>query len=436
MDRETATSAEAETKTKTYSFVFCAVLLVAFFALFFFSLAIVSDYSLSFHVRYTVAPPQAGMYPALALTGLISFAFVFARFSFGYFAGFYMFAMIAGYFWINAFSLFGYDRFTALISAITSLVTFLIPALFARAPAKPFFVLSSKTFDLIPISILVFSAFILIVCYLSGSRFVGLSEMYRYRNDLVHSRIVEYAIGNINGALIPFAFACFVTRRRWILLALLIAISLMYYPVTLTKVTLFLSVFLIFVAIMATFIKEAKVVVILSLLIPLTIGLIARAFSSDFSNTVFGTLNFRMLAIPSISLEHYYEFFSDHPLTYYCQISWIKGFMDCPYTDQLGTVMANWFGLGNMNASLFDTEGVASVGPIFAPLATLVCGLVIAVGNKASSGLPKEFVLVSGAIIPHILLNVPLSTTLLSNGLGLLMLLWYLTPRDYFICRT
>jgi hypothetical protein len=372
---------------KPVNFVFCAALLAVFFALFFWSLAVTSDYALIFHVRYTTAPPvNVGI--VLALTGVISLGFVFARFSFGYLAGFYLFAMMSGYFWINSFSLFGYDHGAALVSATASIVSFLIPALFINRPVLPLLSLSHKAFDALPVLILIFAAFILIVCYLSGSRFVGLSEMYRYRNDLVHSRMVEYAIGNINGALIPFAFACFLTRRRWILLASLIGISLLYYPVTLTKMSLFLSVFLIFVAALTRLISEVKVVVILSLLIPLTIGLTARAFGSDFSDTIFGTLNFRMLAIPSISLEHYYEFFSDHPLTYYCQISWIKGFMDCPYSDQLGKVMANWFGLGNMNASLFASEGIASVGPIFAPLATLVCGLVVAAGNKASELVP------------------------------------------------
>ena len=34
--------------------------------------------------------------------------------------------------------------------------------------------------------------------------------------------------------------------------------------------------------------------------------------------------------------------------------------------------MANQYHLGNMNASLFATEGVASVGPLFAPLVTLL----------------------------------------------------------------
>jgi hypothetical protein len=39
---------------------------------------------------------------------------------------------------------------------------------------------------------------------------------------------------------------------------------------------------------------------------------------------------------------------------------------------------------------------------------------------------------VSGAAMPITLMNVPMSTTLLSNGLGILLLLWYLIPRTYF----
>jgi hypothetical protein len=172
--------------------------------------------------------------------------------------------------------------------------------------------------------------------------------------------------------------------------------------------------------------------VILSLLIPTAVGLLARPFHSDIAYAVFGFLSFRMLAIPSISLDHYYVFFSDHPLTHFCQLSFTKGIMDCPYPDQLGVVLSNWFRLGNLNASLFATEGVASVGPLFAPISALVCGLVLAIGNKVSADLPKPFIFVSAAAIPHILLNVPLATTLLSHGLGLLFLLWYVTPPDYF----
>jgi hypothetical protein len=176
--------------------------------------------------------------------------------------------------------------------------------------------------------------------------------------------------------------------------------------------------------------------VIVSLLVPLVIGLSAVT-GVEWSEVtlprlvLFLSLNFRLIAIPAISLEHYFAFFSDHAFTGFCQISVLKAIIACPYGDQLGVVLANQYHLGNMNASLFATEGVASVGPLFAPIAALACGFVIALGNKVSAGLPPGFILISAAVISHMLLDVPLSTTLVSKGLGLLMLLWYLTPRNW-----
>src|ERR1700736_6490184 len=94
--------------------------------------------------------------------------------------------------------------------------------------------------------------------------------------------------------------------------------------------------------------------------------------------------------------------------------------------------MEKAYQLGNLNASLFATEGIASVGPYFAPLAALICGLVIAAGNRASAGLPPRFILVSAALIPQILLNVPFTTALLTHGVVILFLLWYVMPREIF----
>jgi hypothetical protein len=98
----------------------------------------------------------------------------------------------------------------------------------------------------------------------------------------------------------------------------------------------------------------------------------------------------------------------------------------------LGIVMQKAYQLGNFNGSLFATEGIASVGVWFAPVTVFICGLVIALGNRVSAGLPASFVLISGAIIPQALLNVPLTTVLLTHGAGLLFLLWYVTPRTIF----
>ena len=122
------------------------------------------------------------------------------------------------------------------------------------------------------------------------------------------------------------------------------------------------------------------------------------------------------------------EFFASNKLTDFCQINIVAAVIGCPYTRQLGVILADHYGLGNLNASLFSTEGVASVGPVWAPVSALVCGLIVSVGNNVSARLPPPLIAASAGLVVQGLLNVALSTNLLSNGLLVLLLLWYVTP--------
>jgi hypothetical protein len=212
---------------------------------------------------------------------------------------------------------------------------------------------------------------------------------------------------------------------------------LLFYPITLSKLSLFAPFWLLILALLSRFF-ETKTTVVLSLLLPISTGIIlALLFKSElltygsFMN-YFGTINFRMIAFPSIALDVYNDFFSTHDLTYFCQISLLKPFVDCPYTDPLSIVMAKAYALGNFNASLFATEGIASVGLMLAPFAVFTCGLVISIGNRLSSDLPSRFILLSGGVLPQMFLNVPFTTTLLTNGAAVLAFLWYVMPRAMF----
>src|SRR5260370_889390 len=162
------------------------------------------------------------------------------------------------------------------------------------------------------------------------------------------------------------------------------------------------------------------------------VGLVLVAPLKKAALPYFDLVNFRMVAVPSNAIDLYSDFFSNHDLTHFCQIRILKSLMDCPYQDQLSIVMAISYALGNFNASLFSTEGVASAGLLFAPVSVFVCGLAIALANRLSSGLPARFILISGAIYPQLLLNVPLTITLLTHGAAGLFLLWYVTPRAMF----
>jgi len=344
--------------------------------------------------------------------------------------------MVLGYLWLAAFSQLHYDHTWAGISAFVSALAFLVPALFVTAPIRQRFVLSARALDHLLSLILIFATAIIAIGAFYNFRLIGIADIYSFRGALEFPALLRYAIGATSNALLPFAFACFVARGDpWRAIGALLLLLLLY-PIMLTKLALFAPFWLLFVALLSRFF-DARTTVVLSLLLPLSAGVImALLFSSGVLPrafaTYFGVINFRMIAFPSIAIDIYSDFFSTHDLTYFCQISFLKPLVTCPYGEALAVVMEKTYQLGNLNASLFATEGIASVGLLLAPLAVFACGLVIALGNRLSAGLPPRFILISGALLPHILLNVPLTTTLLTYGAATLFLLWYVMPRAMF----
>ena len=283
------------------------------------------------------------------------------------------------------------------------------------------------------------AASVLAIAAFYGFQLAGLDDMERVRGTITRPAVLNYLIGNLIGALIPFAFACFLLQGRWAMVAAVCALSLLYYPVTLSKIPLLAPAFLCLIGLASRWL-QARPVVVASLLVPLCIALapmLGREWDhvSAYGLRLFSILSFRFLAIPAVSLDHYYAFFAVNPQTWFCQIGLLKPFMTCPYGKQLGLVLAEAYGLGTLNASMFATEGVASVGLLYAPVVAALCGVLIGLGNVATSGLPPRFVLISGAMIAAVLRDVPLSVTFLTNGYGLLLLLWLFAP-EYVRARS
>ena len=367
----------------------------------------------------------------VAAFSLVSLLFLFAEFSFGYFLGFYLYTMVLGYLWINCFSDLNYDHRLAGLSAAASAVAFLLPALCISSPVRQIYTLTPRSFDRLLISILVLGIATIVVGAIYNFRLVALGDIYKYREKFDNPAIVVYAVSMVSNALLPFAFAGFVARKaRWRAAAVLV-LMLFVYPITLTKISFFTPLWLV-VMLLLSRIFDARITVILSLLGPMLAGLALIILFGEHAALYFVTVNFRMIAIPSVAMDVYNDFFSRHDLTYFCQVSILKRIIYCPYQDPLSIVMKNAYELGTFNASLFSSEGIASVGSLFAPVSAFACGLVIALANRLSSGLPPRFILLCSAVLPPILLNVPLTTALLTHGMAALFLLWYVTPRTIF----
>jgi hypothetical protein len=369
----------------------------------------------------------------VAAFSLVSLLFVYARFSFGYFIAFYLYTMVLGFIWLGSFTRFNYDHNLATLSAAASMLLFLLPSLLITAPVKPVFTLSARTLEHLLTAILALALVTIFTASTYNFRLVSLGHIYDFRNELHFPATIRYLIGMLSGTLLPFAFACYWTlNRRWRAgFALLLLLS--FYPITLSKLTFFAAAWMLMLTALSK-LFESRIATLLSLHLPILIGVILIViFPSDvLSPRYFDTVNIRMIATPSSAMNIYNDFFASHPLTYFCQISFLKPLTNCPYQDLLSTAIERAYGLGNFNASLFATEGIASVGLLFAPLAAFACGMVMALANRLSAGLPPRFIIISGAILPQILLNVPLTTTLLTHGAAVLFLLWYVTPRTMF----
>jgi hypothetical protein len=368
---------------------------------------------------------------AVAAFALVSIAFGFAGFSFGYLVGFYFYTMVSGYLWLNCFTDLKYDHVSAGLSAAISAMAFLLPALFIVSPLRQVHTMSPRAFDRLLNLLLLLAVATIGAGAFYNFRFVGIRDIYDYRDTLESPAIVGYAISITSSALLPFLFAGFVARKAWLQAGIALLLLLLIYPIILSKLMLLAPVWLVFLLLLSR-VFDARTTVVLSLLIPVLIGLVLHLLLPEQTSLYFSIVNFRLVAIPSNSLDVYNDFFSRNDQTWFCQISILKRIMSCPYQDPLWTLMRRTYGLGNVNASLFATEGVASVGLLLAPVVAFGCGLVFALGNRLSAGLPPRFILLSSAVLLPILLNVPLSIVMNTHGLAMLFLLWYLTPRGIF----
>jgi hypothetical protein len=417
----------ADTGQRSWQRIGLALLICIYIVVCCISLRMAYPHYREYHILYDGARLSYAI-AAVAAFAVIAPLFVFARFSFGYFSGFYFYSMIVGYLWLNSFSKFQYDHTAAAVSAAVSAITFLLPALLITSPIRRAYVMSERGFERLLVLIVLFCATTAAAAAAYNFRFVSLEDMYEFRGRIQIPTLVNYAIGWTTSVLLPYAFASFVALRKpWRASAVLL-ISLSFYPITLSKITLFTPAWLVALAVLSK-IADVRVATILSLLLPMLVGVLLILAVGEPMRNYFNIVNMRMIIIPSSAIDIYNEYFARHDPTHFCQISLLKPFVSCALEYPLGVEMQNNYALGNFNASLFATEGIASVGMMFAPLTVLVCGLIIALGNRLSSGLPPRFILISSALLPQILLNVPLSTVLLTHGLSILFLLWYVTPR-------
>jgi hypothetical protein len=367
-------------------------------------------------VSASLGTPFGGL--RTAIPGIISLAcflpvFALADFSFGYIVGIVFYGTIAGFVWLSYFTEFEYDHDIARWSSVLALTTFLLCPLFQMWTMPRAFKISIETMDKALTGALVAAVMVLIADIQFGFAIVGMDEAQRLRASLQRPIFLNYVTNNLVHAILPFAFAFFAQRGRWLKAGTCLIIIASFYPALLNKTVLFAPLWLVYILLMFR-VFAPKRAWVLCLLTPLLLGLILHATAAPTGKlSVFYLVNERFFAIPSIALDRYAHFFTNNPPTYFCQINVVRWLTGCPYSTELGGIFAEHYRLGNLNASLFATEGIASVGFKCMPIVTLLCG---AAGNSLSRRLSPMFVATSSAVAVQALMNVPLSIAVLTDG--------------------
>ena len=162
-----------------------------------------------FHIFFKPAD-LFGAVSTIALFSVVAVLFVFAEFSFGYYAAFNFYMMVVGYLWLNYFSAFIYNHRLSALSAAASALAFLVPALFITSPLRQVWSPSQRNFNRLLNLLLLVGAATVAVGASYNFRLMAIDDIYFFRDKLTSPTLLNYFIGITSTALLPFAIACFV----------------------------------------------------------------------------------------------------------------------------------------------------------------------------------------------------------------------------------
>ena len=287
-----------------------------------------------------VAFSSARIGPAILIAApfaLTAVLFAVSRFSFGYFLGFCLYTVILGYLWLVEFSVFPYEHRWPAVSAAFSGLFFLLPALMTASPFPQAFTLSPRAFDRAADGDPVRRR-----SNRRGRRALQL-QAGRDRRDLqpfaksIHFPApLGYAIGATSMVLLPFAFAGFLMRGRALARggrARADAAVLSGHPDQADAVCAVLAVVPDRCCrgsprsgwrSCCRSPRRSRSAWCWAMLYK------AEVLPYEVAFPFFGALNFRMIAVPSLAIDIYNDFFATHPVTHFCQISVLKAVRRLP----------------------------------------------------------------------------------------------------------
>jgi hypothetical protein len=278
---------------------------------------------------------------------------------------------------------------------------------------------------------------ILIFAYGSHMRIVSFADVYDLRsqtNQVQLGALSLYLLSWLSYCFLPFFFARGILRRSPADVSIGLIGCVLIYASSGSKAAILLP----FIMLGMVWLINAGSQFLLKLLVVLACAtyfvtmILPLEFPWIWAKSI---LLVRLLGTGGWTISVYYEHFTRHGLTYYSHIGPVNTVTQAyPYDDLLlGQVIGLEYSgteAANFNANFWASDGFAALGLAGIPVVTFFLVIVFFAINRASLGYSSKFVVLWLAGFWLALLNIPLSTALLSAGGGVtLFLLWIAKQR-------
>lgn len=288
-------------------------------------------------------------------------------------------------------------------------------------------------------------AFVLMMGYLvvtlaGNFRLVSFEDVYTVRAAMSQtlqatgSRFGLYAQALISAVFLPIIFATGMwLKRRWVILPVVIGYTFLFGIGGAKGAALAI----IFLPLVYALLSRPQSVVAPTLLLSL-VGLLLVGYvvghiaSAQVAKLYIAVVHFRFLTVPPLTIPQYYDFFQNHPVTHLSHVSGLNVLLQYPYETDIPYTLGTYFyhvPVG-ANSGFWAGDGIAGFGVGGIVLMSVVCALVFWLLDTCSAEFNPRFV---GSTLSYCIVffgNVPLFTTLVTGGLGFLMLAMLIAPRS------
>ena len=265
--------------------------------------------------------------------------------------------------------------------------------------------------------------------------FTQSGDMYAYReqNSAVESLGgIAYVQGWLFGAFYPFLLVSYLKMKRREMAVLPLIGYFLLFAVDMQKMTFLMPFALIFMYYIIS-LNEEKICNYLHsfmMVCILIISLVLYIFQEDeLVFTLAAIVLLRTVCVAGWLTQFYIHFFNENPYTYYSHINIVNFITEAyPYSEPLGKVVA--YGSQNANANFFLTDGVAACGLLGIIIIGVFFATILMFVNSISARYKKSDMFIMFMPTIAYFLNVSLFTTMLSNGLLILILLVACTKNE------